>query len=96
MLVSKEISKKFSEWIDSAMPKIKKSLGAFSLANHRQFAKTHNQTFPLSFPLNGSYIFKPGTRRPQVRPWFLIITFVRVCMRVCVCVCVYASEAINY
>ena len=34
------------------------------------------------------YIFKPG-----VHTWFLEITFVHECMRVCICV--YAPEAIN-
>ena len=41
-------------------------------------------------------IFKPGAPAAGRRAWFLIITFVRECMRVCVCVCVYAPEAINY
>ena len=33
-------------------------------------------------------IFKPGAPAAGRRAWFLIITFVRECMRVCVCVCV--------
>ena len=39
-------------------------------------------------------VFKPGAPACGRRAWFLIITFVRECMRVCVCV--YAPEAINY
>ena len=34
------------------------------------------------------YIFKPGAPATGRRAWFLIITFVRKCMRVCVCMCV--------
>ena len=33
-------------------------------------------------------IVKPGATAAGRRAWFLIITFVRECMRVCVCMCV--------
>ena len=38
--------------------------------------------------IDRNIIIKPGAPAASRRAWFLIITFVRECMRVCVCVCV--------